>query len=184
MNRKAILFFLFFFCSFFTFAQTWEAVGMHGGGYVTGIYPHPTDENIVFARIDVGGIYKCTNKGDQWTNITKDIPLSSQRHFQVRSFVIDSTNTNNLYFIAGNSAYSDESSFWWSDDGGTNWNQGTIPTQTNGNHFGRSAGDLLVLDPNDANTIYLAGLPHYDNGRGKVQADCSKVKIKGLLGQN
>jgi len=81
---------------------------MHGGGYVVGITPHPTEANTVFANIDVGGIYKSTDQGDNWSNITQTLPLLSQRHFQVRSMVIDPNKPDNIYFVAGNAAYSAE----------------------------------------------------------------------------
>jgi len=137
---------------------------MHGGGYVVGITPHPTEANTVFANIDVGGIYKSTDQGDNWSNITQTLPLLSQRHFQVRSMVIDPINPDNIYFVAGNAAYSAESGFWQTNDGGETWTQETMPTQTNGNHFGRHAGSVLALHPDDPSKIYLAGHPYFNNG--------------------
>ena len=79
---------------------------MHGGGFAIGLTPHPSDANTVFANIDVGGIYKSTNKGENWKSITQSIPLASQRNFQVRSMTIDPTNADNIYFLAGNAAFS------------------------------------------------------------------------------
>ena len=148
----------------FLAAQTWQSTPMHGGGFVVGITPHPSDAHTVFANIDVGGIYKSTNKGDNWESITKSIPLASQRNFQVRSMNIDPTNADNIYFLTGNAAFSGESHFYWTNDGGTTWQQEETPTHFSGNHFGRYAGKSILLHPNDSNKIYIAGQPYYNNG--------------------
>lgn len=160
-------------------SQNWESIPMHGGGYVVGITAHPTDANTVFARIDVGGIYKSTDQGDNWTNITQTIPLLSQRHFQVRSMLIDPSDPDKIYFVAGNAAYDPESAFWWTANGGLNWTKTTIPTHANGNHFGRSAGELLSFDPNDSSKIYLAGVPHYNNGTWQDSGGLYSTDNKG-----
>jgi len=166
-----VLFFFISILSTTTFAQTWQQTQMYGGGYVTGIIPHPTDENISYARIDVSGVYKTSNGGDNWESITKDIIKDNHYNYYVRSFAIDETNTDKLYFLSGNAPYdngsvSNEWFLWTSTNGGIDWNRVVSPTAIGGNGYARSAGETLAISPNDADVLYIAGQPTYNYGTG------------------
>jgi len=68
MKRLIAFSFIAIMFLFFTksYSQTWTPLEMHAGGKVTGIIGHPTDANTVYARTDVAGIYKSSNRGDDW----------------------------------------------------------------------------------------------------------------------
>ena len=105
---------------------------MYGGGYVTGLIPHPEEVDTLYARIDVGGIYTTTNAGDTWEPLTQNIIKDNKRNFQVRSFTIDETNTDKMYFISGNSPYSEDAALWLSNDAGENWTRKKSPLTIGG----------------------------------------------------
>ncbi len=163
--------FILFLCFNSISAQSWQQSPMHGGGYVCGIIPHPTDANTLFARIDIGGVYKTTNGGDNWTSITKDAIKDNQYNYYVRSFAIDATNTQKLYFLSGNSPYDhgaidDETFLWSTTDGGANWSREVTPFGVGGNGLYRYAGETLVISPDNSNLLYTAGQPTYNYGTG------------------
>lgn len=151
----------------FVNAQAWEQLPMHGGGYVTGLIPHCTDENIVFARIDVAGIYKTTNGGNTWESVTKSISKSNPYHYYVRSFAIDSNNTENLYFLSGNAPYehggiTNEWFLWQSSNGGNTWTKHISPIGISGNGQDRNAGETILVSPANPDILYVSGQPTYD----------------------
>jgi len=150
-------------------AQNWEQLPMHGGGYVTGLIPHPTDANILFSRIDVAGIYKTIDGGDNWTAITNTIPKSNVYHYYVRSFTIDKNNTQNVYFISGNAPFesgniTDEWFLWLSNDGGNSWSKVVCPIGIGGNGQYRNAGETMIIHPTNSDIIFISGQPTYDWG--------------------
>src|SRR5689334_14684287 len=54
------------------FAQTsytWNNVRIVAGGFITGIVYHPNVQNLVYARTDIGGLYRSTNGGTTWVPI-------------------------------------------------------------------------------------------------------------------
>ena len=48
---------------------TWGNVAIGGGGYVTGMEYNPTEEGLVYARTDIGGLYR-RQKDTNWVAIT------------------------------------------------------------------------------------------------------------------
>ena len=46
---------------------TWNNVRIVAGGFVPGIVYHPNAQGLVYARTDIGGLYKSTNGGANWT---------------------------------------------------------------------------------------------------------------------
>lgn len=53
--------------------SSWTNVNINGGGgFVDGIVFHPKTEGLVYARTDVGGLYR-GNSADQWTPVTDGI---------------------------------------------------------------------------------------------------------------
>src|SRR5205823_13004493 len=46
---------------------TWNNVPIVAGRFVPGIVYHPNVQGLVYARTDIGGLYKSTNGGGNWT---------------------------------------------------------------------------------------------------------------------
>jgi len=44
----------------------WQNVAIGGGGFVSGIITSKTEQNLVYARTDVGGAYRWDVAGNKW----------------------------------------------------------------------------------------------------------------------
>lgn len=145
-------------------SQTWDALEMHAGGKVTGIISHPTDPNIVFNRTDVAGLYKSTDRGDQWNSLTFGVPRLSGHVFRVRSFALDQTNPDIMFFASGNMYQGDHSGIWKSTDGGTSWDIKYEGCGISGNGIYRWGDETLVIRPSNSNQIFIGAQPGLTNG--------------------
>ena len=43
-----------------------------------GIIPHPSVPNLVYARTDVGGVYKFNFSGQNWVSLSDSLPVANQ----------------------------------------------------------------------------------------------------------
>lgn len=82
------------------------------GTNIQRVIADPSNADVFYitrASYSTGQIYKTTNFGSSWTNISGDLP-----QVPVNDLFIDPANTNHLY--AGN-----DFGVYWSSNGGTNW---------------------------------------------------------------
>lgn len=104
---------------------SWTLVGL-SDKFVRSIAVDPTDPNILYVGTEwngvVPGVFKSTDGGEAWTEITNGLPVS-QPHISYRSLAIDPSNPNVLYVgVAGDSL--DGQSFegmFKSTNGGAGW---------------------------------------------------------------
>lgn len=78
----------------------WSIVGptntTNGIGRVDRLAFHPSNPNIVYAGAAGGGLWRTTDAGANWTNLTADIPCLG-----ISGIVIDPNNTNTIYILTG-----------------------------------------------------------------------------------
>jgi hypothetical protein len=130
---------------------TWNDVAIGGGGFVTGIFYDPGNANVMYARTDVGGLFKSVNDGGNWTRMNFNNVANSNG---VLSFAIDPENSNNLYADTG--LYSGTDGYLlYSTNAGATWNSVPLSFYVGGNMDGRGDGERLAVDPYDSNIIFL-----------------------------
>lgn len=131
-------------------AGSWTLEGpINIGGRITDIAISPVDENVFYIGTAVGGVFKTTDKGQNWTPVFDNVGRPS-----IGNIAIAPTNADRIYVGTGEANGSATSGAFFgdgvyrSDDAGATWTHlGLEETQ----HTGR-----IVVDPQDENRVFVA----------------------------
>jgi len=135
-------------------SYTWQNINIGAGGFVDGIFYDPHNQNVIYARSDVGGLYKTINDGTNWTQLLNWVGNGSGGSNGVLSFAIDPENSNNLYADVG--LYTGSNGYvLYSTNAGATWGVTSLSFYVGGNEDGRGAGERIAVDPYDSNIIFL-----------------------------
>lgn len=106
------------------------------GAWVTPYIIHPTNHNTLYAGYS--NVYKTTNKGSTWTQISTMNSTS-----KIRSMAISSSNSSVLYVA-------DNNHIWKTINGGTNWTNVTnsLPVSTSNITY-------IAIKSTDPNTVWV-----------------------------
>jgi xyloglucan-specific exo-beta-1,4-glucanase len=165
-------------------------VAIGGGGYVTGIYLHPKQRNLVYIKTDVGGFYRWNSSNQSWSPLTDHFPLAQLNFYGGEAIALDPNNPNTLYIAVGK--YTGD---WWQHKGtifkstnqGKTWSKLNLDLKMGGNEVQRWTGERLAINPFDSQTILFGsrkdGLWKSSNG-GKTwgQVKLFPGKLKDNLG--
>ncbi|MBR1379063.1 MAG: hypothetical protein IJ557_08080 [Bacteroidaceae bacterium] len=136
----------------------WGSLPVGGGGFVSGIITTETDDTLIYARTDVGGVYRWIGSTQTWKPITDWISESQCGLMGIESMAIDPQHPNKLYIYAGTSYFSGGmSAILVSDDYGDTFSiQATVTSQfpAHGNDGGRQSGERLVVSPVDGDVLF------------------------------
>lgn len=130
-------------------SQTSSTGGYSGMGRLKTVAFHPTDTNIIYVGAPVGGIWKTTTGGNNWTPLGDGLPYCS-----VGSIVVDHTNPNILFVTIG------DNEGWWqyglgiykSTNGGNTW----VATSQSSSFTDNIVYYKLMMSPVDHNVMYSA----------------------------
>ena len=142
----------------------------NGVGRVDRIAFHPSDVNTIYIGTPAGGLWKTTNDGTSWTNLTDHLPSLG-----ISGIVVSHANANTIYILTGDGdsntggfveefGYMRESvGVLKSTDGGLSWAlTGTFPDVV-----GQYTGYRLTQSPTNANVLLATttdGLYRTTNG--------------------
>lgn len=149
----------------------WDNVAIGGGGYVTGIVAHPTEKNLIYIRTDVGGAYRWNELEKRWMPLTNFLGSDEWNLYGIESIAIDPSDPEIVYMAAGKYEKSSLIKFnmWsWKEgqpepsdilrsvDRGKTWQRTGLTVDNMANRgFYRSAGERLIVDPNDPQVVYF-----------------------------
>jgi xyloglucan-specific exo-beta-1,4-glucanase len=141
-----------------TTAYTWQNVAIGGGGFIPDIVFNTGAANIIYARTDIGGVYRWNQASSSWTPLMDWVGQSNWGDMGAVSVAADPVNTNKVWAAVGmytNSWDPNNGAVLTSVDQGTTWTVASLPFKLGGNMPGRGMGERLAVDPNDDNILYL-----------------------------
>ena len=127
---------------------TFHQLKIGGGGFVTGFVFHPKAPDILYARTDVGGIYRYEFVKKQWKCLSYFADESTRFLHNPISVAIDEDNPQMLFAVSGNSPRygktNGKSVLLVSKDMGETFEIKDTPFISNGNFPARSTAERLV----------------------------------------
>jgi photosystem II stability/assembly factor-like uncharacterized protein len=133
-------------------------VSLGGGGYVTGIYFHPLQQDLIYIKTDIGGFYRWNPVDKSWLPLTDHFPLDMNNYYGGEALALDPNNPKVVYIAAGKFTAD-----WWphrgtifkSMDKGETWTKLSIDLKMGGNEDRREVGERLSVDPFNSNIIFF-----------------------------
>ena len=165
---------------------------MGGGGFVSSVIASPIDENLFYARTDVGGAYRWNNASAHWESMMDWVDVSERGLLGIEALAVDPQESNTVYMMAGTSYFNNaRSAFLKSTDKGSSWEISYVWDSTgakggvvqdfgvHGNGMGRGNGEALAIDPNNSDNMFYgsrrSGLwKSTDNGKTWSHVDAWK----------
>jgi photosystem II stability/assembly factor-like uncharacterized protein len=128
----------------------WRCIGPHRGGRVVAVAGHPTETGTFYFGASAGGVWKTTNAGSHWWNISDGFFNTAA----VGALAVSDSDPNVIYAGTGEacirSNVSHGDGVYRSDDGGRTWrNVGLAPTR----HISG-----LAIHPTNPDVVYVAAL--------------------------
>ncbi|GCE13984.1 CBM96 family carbohydrate-binding protein [Tengunoibacter tsumagoiensis] len=171
----------------------WKQLKIGGGGWITGIVAQPTTPNLLYARADVGGLYKWNESTQAWTQllVAGAVPNPTSSDYQVESVATSKSNNQVVYAAVGitydftNDTPSGR--ILKSTNQGQTWTDNGQRWKINGNADNRQESERLVIDPNNENIVYFGsrnmGLWRTIDG-GQNWTQISQVPVVYTSGDN
>ncbi len=133
-------------------ALEWRSIGPHRGGRVVAVHGHPTDPMTFYFGACAGGVWKTTDGGTTWENVSDGFFKTSA----VGALAVSESDPNVIFVgtgetcIRGNVSHGD--GVYKSTDGGKTWtNVGLEDTR----HIAS-----IQIHPRDPDLVYVAALGH------------------------
>jgi hypothetical protein len=81
--------------------STYGYVAIGGGGFVVSIIESLTEDNVFYAKTDVGGINRWNESTRTWTPLFGWCSVDQTSFMGTESFAIDPSSPNKIYALAG-----------------------------------------------------------------------------------
>lgn len=134
---------------------TWGNVRFDGGGFVSAVIFHPKEKNVLYARTDVGGIYRFDFSSSRWIPLMDWISENDKGLYGTEAFALDPTDPKRIYVLAGTGYFSDgRTAILRSENYGEKWDTSYVEMLAHGNGMGRQTGEKLAVDPNQPNILF------------------------------
>ena len=131
----------------------WSNVAIGGGGYVTGMIYSKAEENLVYARTDIGGAYRWVESEGRWVAITDHLGQDNWNLIGIESMAADPVEANRVYALCG-TYMGTKGAILASSDYGTTWTQVDMPFDCGANNQGRGTGERMMVNPKNNKVIY------------------------------
>ena len=133
----------------------YRPVTIVAGGYVPGLVAHPTEPGLLYARTDIGSVYRWQPHDQRWLPLTDFHSPQEYNWNGPESVALDPTDPNRLYIAAGMYAYPNCCAFLVSTDRGATFKTYPAPFEMAANYDGRAAGERLAVNPFKTNELFM-----------------------------
>jgi xyloglucan-specific exo-beta-1,4-glucanase len=157
-------------------------VAIGAGGFVTAVIPSKTQQNLFYARTDVGGAYRWDNTLAKWVPLLDGLSEDDVGLMGVESMALDARAPAVVYVLAGTSYFSNgKTVVMRSTDYGNTFSRITDVSaqfRVHGNGMGRGNGEKMQVDPGNSNVLYVGSR---NNGLFKsTDAGASFARVNSL----
>lgn len=179
------------FMAAFTAAQSsgqapyiWKNVAVGGGGYATGIFLHPAQQNLAYIRGDVSGCFRWDAANNQWVSLSDVFPVDLANYYGGEAMAVDPADPNIVYMAAG--IYADswglDGAIFKSTNQGSTWTKCDLPAgvRMGGNNTKRWNGERLVVDPFNSSVLFFGS--RNDGLFKSTNAGATWVKVTSFPG--
>ncbi len=125
----------------------WKNVAIGGGGYVTDIYCHPKQKDLVYIRTDVGGFYRWDAPTSHWVPLMDWVRRDQSNYYGGEGLALDPSDPDVVYIAAGEYEWATPGTIFKSGDRGRTWKKLPINLKMGGNEDHRFGGPRLVVSP-------------------------------------
>ncbi|MFF3939846.1 1,4-beta-glucanase [Streptomyces phaeofaciens] len=138
-------------------AYRWRNAVIGGTGFVTGVLFHPAVRGLAYARTDIGGAYRWDDGSARWTPLTDHLGWDDWNLLGVEALAVDPAHPDRLYLALGTYAqpWAGNGAVLRSEDRGATWTRTDLTVKLGANEDGRGAGERLLVDPRDSDTLWL-----------------------------
>lgn len=132
----------------------WANVPIGAGGFVTGVYTHPKEKDLVYIKTDIGGFYRWNATDNSWIPLTDRFPVQEKNHYGGEAIALDPNDPNTVYIATGKYLdWQPKGSIFKSSNRGQTWNKLNIDLPMGGNEDQRWAGERLAVNPFDSKVV-------------------------------
>lgn len=142
------------------FSQTWRNVAIGGGGYVTNVYVHPRQSNIVYAQTDNGGFYRWDETNKSWIPITDHFDWDHKNYYGGEALALDPQNPDVVLIAVGQYESVGMGTVFRSEDRGQNWQSSDLRVPMGADQNKRWAGNRLTMDPFNSKIVVFGSRRH------------------------
>lgn len=166
----------------------WTSVTINAGGFTDGLYFHPKQQGLLYAKMDIADAYRFNTTTNQWVSLLDWIDHNQGNYFQtdyaVGALAIDPTDPTWLYLAVGIGTGSPpvKGNLLISHNQGSTFTNVALPFTVQANAGGREGGERMAVDPNLPSRLYFGtvndGLWYSDN-RGLTWTQSSTFPALG-----
>ncbi|MEK8045234.1 WD40/YVTN/BNR-like repeat-containing protein [Ideonella margarita] len=135
----------------------WRSVPFGGAGFVNGFVFHPREAGLLYARTDIGGLYRFDAVGQRWLPLLDHLGRDDADLMGVLSIALDPGNPDRVYAACGTytGEWARKAALLTSNDRGLTWRTTELGIKLGGNEAGRGTGERLQVDPTDPRVLWL-----------------------------
>ncbi|WP_202970554.1 sialidase family protein [Saccharothrix sp. ALI-22-I] len=137
----------------------WRNAEVVGGGFVSGIVFSQSERGLVYARTDIGGVYRLDKRTKRWIPLLDWVDWDHYGHTGVISVATDEVDPDRVYAAVGTYTIPEwdptMGAILRSADRGRTWQTTMLPFRLGGNMPGRGIGERLAVDPHRNSVLYL-----------------------------